>query len=142
MIARGRAVSEGFISHKALLIGLYPTYFIIEEVFLHDFPVFLWLAAADARLTTKPPYVITRLTTICYSCKMSFQISHLRRLRVRCNYRNVPFLHMAAKLGVLTKQVALYIQNCAVFDEGSIEFELKTYRGATILAILTDLCSC
>ena len=30
-------------------------------------------------------------------------------------------------------------QNCAVLGEGSIELELKTYEGATILAIITDL---
>ena len=36
---RGRAASEGFRSHKARVRGLYLTYFIIEEVFFHDFLV-------------------------------------------------------------------------------------------------------
>ena len=39
---RGRAASEGFISHNARLGGLYLTYFIIEEVFLYDFLVFYY----------------------------------------------------------------------------------------------------
>ena len=39
---RGRAASESFISHNAWEQGLYLTYFIIEEVFLHDFLVFYY----------------------------------------------------------------------------------------------------
>ena len=39
---RGRAASEGCISHKARERGLYLTYFIIEEVFLHNFLVFYY----------------------------------------------------------------------------------------------------
>ena len=55
---RGRAASEGFISHNARLGGLYLTYFIIE-VFLYDFLVFYYFEFEIIEFFTSFFYLIS-----------------------------------------------------------------------------------